>query len=418
MTFLLVKDNKDLSGDILLDGSKSISNRALLIRALTAGDFDIRHLSTSEDSQTMVRLLDSQETELDAGPAGTTFRFLTAYYAIKNGEQILTGSERMKQRPIGPLVDALNALGANIHYMEKSGYPPLRIGAPRDLGKTTSLNVPAGISSQFISALLMIAPVLPNGMEITLQGALVSASYLQMTLTMMRHFGIDHTYEDQVIRIPSQSYHAKDYTIEADWSAASYHYSAASLATDVNLRLRGLQQESMQGDAVTVELFTKLGLTTTWDEEGLEITRHGKPATMLEHDYLLCPDIAQTVAVASAGLGVTSLFSGLETLSIKETDRIAALRDELSKVSTSFHKMPPRFSKESGKTYHMLEGKASWKQPPRFATYHDHRMAMAFAPLSIVAPVMIEDPKVVGKSYPGFWDDLATLGWRVELIKD
>ena len=418
MTFLLTKNKKDLAGDILLDGSKSISNRALLIRALTDGDFNIRHLSTSEDSQAMVRLLDSQQTELDAGPAGTTFRFLTAYFATQGGEQILTGSERMKQRPIGPLVDALNSLGANIQYLENPGYPPLRIGTPHDLGKTTSLHVPADISSQFISALLMIAPTLPNGLEITLQGSLVSASYLEMTLTMMRNFGIDYSYKDQVIHIPAQSYRAQDYTVEADWSAASYHYSAASLATDVNLRLRGLQQESMQGDAVTVELFTKLGLTTTWDDEGLVITRQGKPAGMLEHDYLLCPDIAQTVAVASAGLGVTSLFSGLETLSIKETDRIAALRDELSKVGASFHKMPPRFSPETGKTYHMLEGKAAWKQPPRFATYHDHRMAMAFAPLSIIAPVMIEDPKVVGKSYPGFWDDLTTLGWRIELIKD
>ncbi|NND06665.1 MAG: 3-phosphoshikimate 1-carboxyvinyltransferase [Saprospiraceae bacterium] len=418
MTFLISKENKQLTGDILLDGSKSISNRALLIRALTSEHFDISHLSTSEDSQTMVRLLNSADQELDAGPAGTTFRFLTAYLAIKEGEQILTGSARMKQRPIGPLVDALNILGANIQYLEKKGYPPLRIGDPQNLGKSSTLQIPADISSQFISALLMIAPVLPNGLEIKLVGDLVSASYLQMTLTMMHHFGITYSYQDQVIRVPTQSYQAKPYTVEADWSAASYHYAAASLAVDADLRLHGLQPQSMQGDSITSALFKKLGLITTWHNEGLQITRHGKPDGMLEHDYLLCPDIAQTIAVAAAGLGISSLFSGLETLSIKETDRIAALQTELMKVGTSFHKMPARFSKETQKTYYMLEGKASWDQPPRFATYHDHRMAMAFAPLSILAPVVIEDPGVVGKSYPGFWDDLTTLGWSIELIDD
>ncbi len=416
MTFLLTKSDPHLAGDILLDGSKSISNRALMIRALSSSDFDITHLSTSDDTKSMQQLLSSTEQELDAGPAGTTFRFLTAYYALQDGTQVLTGSARMQQRPIGPLVDALNTLGADIEYLGKLGFPPLQMNPPRELGKVNRLRMPANISSQFISALLMIGPTLPMGMELTLEGDLVSASYLQMTLTMMRDFGIDYRYEDQVISIPSQAYHPKSYQVEADWSAASYHYASAALAEDVQLRLRGLQSESMQGDSVAIELFGKLGLSTSWDDNGLLISRVTKPVPMLEHDYILCPDIAQTMAVATAGLGVPCLFTGLETLSIKETDRIAALRAELAKINVAFHKMPPRFSKQSSRSYYMLEGHAHWNSPPRFATYHDHRMAMAFAPLSVLAPIAIEDPSVVGKSYPGFWDDLTRLGWSIELV--
>jgi len=416
MVFQLQKQDTNLSGTIHLDGSKSISNRALLIRALSPTSFDIDNLSTSDDTKAMLSLIGRSEGVMDVGPAGTTFRFLTAYYATRPGEQILTGSSRMKQRPIGPLVDALRALGADIEYMEAEGYPPLKIKAPKDLGKNRKLEIPANISSQFISALLMIAPTLPNGLEITLVGNLVSASYLQMTLDMMHHFGINYTFENQVIDVPHQAYQPVKYLVESDWSAASYHYAAAALADEVDLQLNGLYRDSLQGDAATVELFDKLGLLTTWTDAGVRITKHGKVRPYLEHDFILCPDIAQTMAVVCGGLGIGGAFTGLETLSIKETDRIAALKTELRKVGVSFAKAPAKFSKNSSKEFYLVEEKAQWEDAPTFATYHDHRMAMAFAPLSILGPVRIEDPEVVGKSYPDYWKDLVALGWTVETL--
>lgn len=415
MTFRVSKPSKELLGTIMLDGSKSISNRALIIRALCDDDFPIAHLSTSEDTQAMESLLGSGEEVYDVGPAGTTFRFLTAYLALQSGTQILTGSERMKQRPIGPLVDALNQIGANITYEENEGYPPLRI-APPSLSDQNELTIPANISSQFISALIMIAPVLPHGLNITLQGKLVSRSYLQMTLDMMAYFGIEYTFEEDRISIASQKYLAKPYRVESDWSAASYHYANAALAEEVDLTLGGLFEESMQGDAVTAELFDRLGLQSEFSEDGVRITRKEKTApSMLEHDFILCPDIAQTMAVVCGALGIAGIFTGLETLSIKETDRIKALQTELAKVGVSFSRMPDRFSKKSGKAYYVVEGKADWELAPRFPTYHDHRMAMAFAPLSTLGPILIEDPKVVGKSYPDFWKDLTTLGWQIQV---
>ncbi|NND33150.1 MAG: 3-phosphoshikimate 1-carboxyvinyltransferase [Saprospiraceae bacterium] len=417
MKFQLSKTQSSVIGDIRLDGSKSISNRALMIRALTAKPFEIQNLSTSEDSQAMQRLIGKVDGTLDVGPAGTTFRFLTALYATKAGQQILTGSTRMKQRPIGPLVDALRGLGADIAYLEKEGYPPLRINTPENLGEVGEITVPANISSQFISALLMIAPTLPNGLKIFLQGKLVSASYLQMTLDMMAYFGISYRFSEQKIEVPPQQYASKTYRVESDWSAASYHFAAAALAQEANLTLRGLQKESMQGDAVAVSLFSKLGLQVDWLPDGLTITKSKSVKPLLEHDFIRCPDIAQTLAVVCGGLGVVGTFTGLETLSIKETDRIHALKVELAKIGVSFVKAPARFSPKTAKTFYMVEGKAHWSSPPEFSTYHDHRMAMAFAPLSVIAPVKIDDPSVVGKSYPDFWKDLTRLGWEIELVK-
>lgn len=416
MKFLLQKSDRNLHGEIRLDGSKSISNRVLMIRALCKTPFSIENLSTSDDTRAMESLITRKDGVLDVGPAGTTFRFLTAYFATREGEQILTGSTRMKQRPIGALVDALRLIGADIEYFENEGYPPLLIRAPRDLGKNRQLEVPANISSQFISALLMIAPVLPGGLKLRLVGDLVSASYLQMTLDMMRQFGIDYHFENQIIEIAPQDYRPVDFRVESDWSAASYHYALASLAGEAELTLRGLFRHSSQGDAATVDLFSHLGLTTSWLDDGLTVRKDGKLRSHLEHDFILCPDIAQTMAVVCGGLGVTGVFSGLETLSIKETDRIAALKTELGKVEVFFSKAPPRFSSKTGKTFYLVEGKASWSEPPEFATYHDHRMAMAFAPLSLIRPVIIEDPGVVAKSYPGFWKDLISLGWQIDML--
>ena len=418
MIFHVAKRQSTVIGDIRLDGSKSISNRALMIQALAPTPFEIENLSTSDDSKAMQRLIAQDRGVMDVGPAGTTFRFLTALLATRPGAQILTGSNRMKQRPIGPLVDALRVLGADIDYLEEEGYPPLQINQPKNLGQNSELSVPADISSQFISALLMIGPTLPNGLKLNLEGKLVSASYLQMTLDMMAFFGIDYHFTEQQIFVSAQQYVPKPYRVESDWSAASYHFALAALAEEADLTLRGLQQQSMQGDAAVVKLFRKLGLETRWFEDGLTITKTEEIKPLLEHDFILCPDIAQTMAVVCGGMGVIGNFTGLETLSIKETDRIRALKVELAKIGVSFAKAPDRFSPRTGKTYHLVEGKADWSTPPVFATYHDHRMAMAFAPLSVIDPVMIEDPAVVGKSYPDFWKDLTKLGWEIELRTD
>ncbi len=416
MKFLVQKDTPVIKGEIQLDGSKSISNRVLMIRALCKKPFQIHNLSSSDDTKAMESLITRSDGELDVGPAGTTFRFLTAYFATREGEQILTGSTRMKQRPIGALVDALRLLGADIKYLAEAGYPPLLIKSPKDLGRQSELNIPANISSQFISALLMIAPVLPGGIKLKLVGQLVSASYLKMTLDMMKQFGIEYHFEDQIIEVRPQEYQPSDFRVESDWSAASYHYALAALAQDTELTLRGLYRNSSQGDAATPELFANLGLSTDWLEDGVLIRKNGDIKSHIEHDFILCPDIAQTVAVVCGALGVSGAFTGLETLSIKETDRILALKNELGKVGVSFVKTPARFNDKTGKIYHLVEGKADWSEPPVFATYHDHRMAMAFAPLSIIKPVIIDDPDVVGKSYPGFWRDLIQLGWRLDMV--
>ena len=416
LIFKIAKDDPALVGQIHLDGSKSISNRGLLIRALSGQNFKLHNLSTSQDSVTMQELLRLPKKELDVGPAGTTFRFLTAYLALEEGEQILTGSDRMKKRPIGPLVEALNLIGADISYMGKPGYPPLLIRSPRNLGEVNHLTIPANISSQFISALVMIAPNLPNGLNIKLEGKLVSASYLKMTLAMMSQFGVTSTFSGLEINIPSQSYSGKDYTVESDWSAASYHFALAALADTVDFTLTGLFAESLQGDAITAKLFEQIGVKHRWLGEKLHLSKNEKVKSAFDHDFILCPDIAQTMAVVLAAKGIPGLFTGLETLSIKETDRIHALNTELSKVNVSFAKMPARFSAKSQKVHHMVEGTAAWSEPPLFETYHDHRMAMAFAPLGILAPICISDPDVVRKSYPDFWKHLVELGFTVQVV--
>lgn len=415
MIYTLNKADRKITGTISLTGSKSISNRALLIRALCADHFEIKRLAAANDTELMEALLASEEEVRDAGPAGTTFRFLTAFLALQPGTQVLTGTERMKQRPIGVLVDALRQLGAQIEYLEKEGYPPLQIGRAENLGKNNQLRISASTSSQYISALLMIAPTLPQGLKLTLEGQVVSRSYIEMTLGLMRYFGVTADWKDDTIEIAPQPYQARDFTVEADWSAASYHYALGAFAEELDLQLDGLFQESTQGDAALVPIMEQFGIQSTFNETGVHLTKSGQaPSPMFEWDFLLCPDIAQTMAVICAGLGVHGLFSGLETLSIKETDRIKALQQELAKVNAFFSKLPPRFSPASQKQYYMLEGKADLTQTPTFDTYEDHRMAMAFAPLAMLGTIQIREPMVVEKSYPHFYEDLEFLGFSVD----
>jgi 3-phosphoshikimate 1-carboxyvinyltransferase len=415
MVYKISKPNRHIVGEITLDGSKSISNRILIIRALCNDFFNIKNLSTSNDTTTLLNLLKDKKAEVfDAGAAGTTFRFMTAYLALQEGTQILTGSERMKQRPIGKLVNALRALGCNIDYLENEGYPPLKINTPKSLN-INELSIAANTSSQYITALLMIAPTLKNGLRLTLEGTIVSLPYIQMTLALMKYFGVEHIWSGNTIIVEKQDYKAHDITVEADWSAASYYYALAAFADTLDLKLNGLFKDSLQGDSVAVEMGFHFGIDTEYTEGGLRLTKSGNPITELfEWDFVKCPDIAQTFAVICAGIGVQGLFTGLETLFIKETDRVQALKNELAKVGASFVKLPARFAQKTQKQYFMIDGKAEFEKIPTFPTYEDHRMAMAFAPFAMFDTIKIEDPSVVNKSYTQFWEDLKVLGFEIE----
>ncbi len=404
-----------LTGSIVLTGSKSIANRALLIRALTPGGFPIHGLAAADDTVRLQRLLESDAAVLDCGPAGTTYRFLTGYLCRRQGTQLLTGSERMKQRPIGILVDALRSLGANIEYAGEEGYPPLRIGySPLD--KSDRISIAADTSSQYISSLLMLAPTLPTGLKLTLEGDIVSLPYIKMTLALMARFGIHHHWDGQTIVINPQYYQGEDFTVEADWSAASYYYSLAAIAPEADLQIDGLFAESLQGDAVVQRLYAEFGVTTTFNESGLRLTKPAgaTPPPLFEHDFVECPDIAQTVMATCGALGVPALYTGLQTLFIKETDRVKAMKTELGKVGVSLYKIPARMAENTGIQYFVQDGKADFSAgTPTFDTYHDHRMAMALAPLALDHAVRINAPEVVEKSYPDFYRDLEKVGLSV-----
>jgi 3-phosphoshikimate 1-carboxyvinyltransferase len=418
MIFQISKQTANLTGTIELDGSKSISNRLLIINALCQKPIPIHRLSTSNDTTTLQKLLQQKGREIyDAGAAGTTYRFMTAYLAMQPGTQILTGSARMLQRPIAPLVQALRLLGCDIEYMGAEGYPPLRLKSPK-IREVTKLTIEAGISSQYISALLMIAPTLPQGLELHLDGKMVSLPYIEMTLALMADFGVKHEWRNHnTILVSPQQYEptALNYTVEADWSAASYYYSLAALAGQVDLKLKGLFAKSLQGDAVIAKIGQNFGIHTLFEGNDLvHLTKSQQPIPeVFEYDFIRCPDIAQTVAVMSAGMGVQTLFSGLETLFIKETDRVTALMQELAKVQVFLNKLPKKFNQRKPKELFLQEGKATFDKTPVFETYEDHRMAMAFAPLALLHAVQIAEPTVVAKSYPKFWEDLKTLGFEI-----
>lgn len=411
MTLTLSRPAGDLTGEITLAGSKSISNRVLIIRALCKDDFSIHRLANAKDTILLNQLLQSTEDTLDAGAAGTTFRFLTAYLSKQAGMQTLTGTARMKQRPIKVLVDALRHLGAQIDYLEADGYPPLRIGPPARFGENNTLSIAASTSSQYISALLMLAPTLPNGLRLELEGQIVSRSYIEMTLSLMAYFGVRHTWQGQTITVPAQSYRGRDFKVEADWSAASYYYAMAAMAPRAQLQLNGLFADSVQGDAALVEMMQNFSVQTTFNAAGALLQKEAGAEVPDEFawDFLTCPDLAQTLAVCCAALGTSGTFCGLETLRIKETDRILAIQQELQKINSNLIELPPT----GGRTYYQTQGKTLFSGTPAFETYEDHRMAMAFAPLGMQHPIQIKEPEVVVKSYPDFWKDLAQLGFEV-----
>lgn len=406
---------KVAKGTIHLTGSKSISNRALIIQALCKEKFEIENLSNSVDTQTLVKLLASEDKNLNAGHAGTTYRFMTAYCAVTGRDTLLSGSERMHQRPIGELVDALNALGAKITYKGERGYPPLEI-EEGSINKNT-VTLKADISSQYITALLLVAPTLPKGLKITLESEPVSRPYIEMTLRMMEYFGVKHHWEDLTIIIEPQNYIAKDYFVESDWSSASYLYAIAAIADEADITIHGLTDQALQGDSAISKMMTAFGIATDYNDRSLRITKaHNDAIPFYEYDFISQPDIAQTISVIGAAKGSSLLMSGLQTLAIKETDRTKALKTELKKFEVSYVKMPLKFSQKTAVQYFMQEGKAKNNREAEIETYDDHRMAMAFAPLSILFPITIKDKEVVQKSYPTYWEDLTQLGFKIETL--
>lgn len=404
-TYKISHPSKKISGVIDLASSKSESNRALIINALSGGSNELQRLANARDTETMLKLLKSDDETLDVIDAGTTMRFLTAFTAIEGRERILTGSQRMKERPIALLVDALRDLGAQIEYLEKDGYPPHKIKGFDGTKGTNKITIRGDVSSQYISALLMIGPSLPDGIELTLTGKIGSKPYIQMTLNLMSHFGAKSSWEGNTIKVEPVKYTENEYTIEADWSGASYWYSIVALAEDAEIELYGLRKDSNQGDSVLVELMEKLGVKTTFTEKGvlLQKTSH---ESLIEWDFTHCPDIAQTISVICAVKGVSARLTGLESLRIKETDRIDAIRNELAKFGVTVEI-------EGDEAISISQPDFKIQSTSAVATYKDHRMAMSYAPLALVDTVRIENPDVVVKSYPDYWRDLKAVGFEI-----
>lgn len=408
MKYRLKKHYKRLNSSITLESSKSESNRVLIINALAGGNVsNIHNISEARDTQTMIHLLSQQVPNYDVKDAGTTMRFLTAYLVIQGPQAVITGTERMKQRPIGPLVEALREIGAEISYLDRNGYPPLQINRLQNQN-ATEISIPGNISSQYISALLMIAPCLPLGLTITLSTEIFSRPYIQMTLDVMKAFGVTATWDHQTISIASQSYHPSSYTIEGDWSGASYWYGFVAIAPEgSSLELPGIRENSSQGDKVIADIMKKMGVSTHFRFGSVVLEKKVRVDGMIKLDFRDCPDLAQTVMVTAAASGVILEMTGLESLKIKETDRVAAMQSELEKIGASLYEQSGVWT---------LKPSDELPDAVSIETYEDHRMAMAFAPLAQLMDVTIEDPMVVNKSYPEFWDEVKRLGVEIESV--
>ncbi len=397
---------QQLRATVQLPSSKSISNRALILNALSLSTFPIENLSDCEDTQVIIDAFNSDSNVFDIKAAGTAMRFLTAFLAGMDGEWVIKGSKRMHERPIHPLVETLQALGAEIEYLEKEGFPPLKIRGKKLKGG--EVYVSGNISSQFISALLMIAPLMDNGLTIHIEDEIVSKSYIHLTLSMMEKYGVGAKWEGNKVVIKNQYYKPIPLTVEADWSAASYWYELVSLLPDAEVTLLGLERESLQGDANVANLFTDLGVSTEFTAEGVVIKKASKPQKKFFHNFVNEPDLAQTFAVTCCLLGVPFVFSGIQSLKIKETDRVQALKNELEKLGFVLRENEIGMLEWDGERCFAAE-------TPVIDTYDDHRMAMSLAPACIHFNSMkINDPHVVAKSYPNFWNDLEAAGFNIE----
>ena len=388
----------------LLPASKSISNRALIINALAGGKSALDNLSDANDTQLMLRLVNAEDKVIDVEDAGTTMRFLTAYFSVTNRQKILTGTARMKERPIGILVDALRSLGAEIEYLENDGFPPHEI--KKFTGQNTNtIRIRGDVSSQYISALMMVAPVLPNGLTLILEGKVGSRPYIEMTASLMKHFGVDTNVKADQVVTTHQSYKPAPFTVESDWSAASYWFGFTALAEKAEIILPKLSDKSLQGDSAIVKIMNDLGVESHFENGLLKLSKK-KPKEELHWDFTHCPDLAQTVAVVCAAKNIKGYFTGLESLRIKETDRIKALQNELSKIGADLV--------EEDSEHWTLIPSTSLPGSASFLSYKDHRMAMAFAPLATLMDVDIERPEVVRKSYPNFWKDMKSVGFVIQ----
>lgn len=394
---------------ITITGSKSESNRLLLLQALFP-ELTIENVSNSDDSQLMINALKSDSDIIDIHHAGTAMRFLTAYYSIKDARNIiLTGSQRMKERPIKILVEALKSLGADIEYLENIGFPPLKIKGKKITKSKVTLQ--ANVSSQYISALLLIATKLENGLELILEGEITSVPYINMTLSLLNEIGVQSSFVGNVITVkPALNIkgHTKTLVVESDWSSASYFYSIVALSdVGVGITLSSYKKNSLQGDSSLEEIYKKFGVNTVHNKNSIQLKKtsvvNGKE--QLEFDLTNSPDIAQTIAVTCFGLGIACYLTGLHTLKIKETDRLVALKTEIEKLGGEV-----AITDES---LH-LSASNTFKEYVSIATYNDHRMAMAFAPLALKTSLFIEDANVVSKSYPTFWDDLKAVGFKID----
>lgn len=397
---------KDIEASITLPTSKSISNRAIILNALSMSDYYIQNLSDCDDTRVMIDAFENETNLIDVKAAGTAMRFLTAFLSRVPGTWIITGTERMQERPINVLVDALISLGARIEYLGKLGYPPLKIkGTALDGGE---IYLSGEVSSQFISALLMIAPTMSKGLTIHLEGNIISVPYIKLTLGMMAQYGVKSHWNGNTIKIYYEDYRPTPYIVEADWSAASYWYEIAALSDHARIELKGLFKNSMQGDAKVAELFMDLGIATEFTEDGVILTKTNRITKKMFHDFVNEPDLAQTFAVTCCMMGIPFMFTGLQSLKIKETDRIEALKVELAKLGFVLRDRENSILEWDGE-------RCIPDAKPVIKTYEDHRMAMAFAPAAIkVEGLIIDSPGVVSKSYPRYWNDLEQIGFTVE----
>ncbi len=402
----LPKVQASFQTEIPLPSSKSESNRALIINALAGGTDNLSNLAEARDTQTMMRLLASDDAVADVIDAGTTMRFLTAYFAVTGQTKTMTGTPRMCQRPIGILVDALQALGAEIDYVQEAGYPPLQLKGFRYQGNN-QLAIRGDVSSQYISALLMVAPLLPEGLVLTITGELGSKPYIEMTLKQMEAFGVTVAadWDNKTITVAPQAYQAIPYAVESDWSGASYWFSVVALSAheDASVELLGLKENSLQGDSVVTDIMRHLGVESTYTGKGFLLTKI-PAAKELSWDFTNCPDLAQTICVVAAAKNIPLTLTGIESLKVKETDRVFALQEELRKLGATLVEV------EANHKYLLSPNAvARVAAPISVHTYDDHRMAMAFAPLALVEEVIIEEPDVVVKSYPSFWNHLSVI---------
>lgn len=389
---------------ISLPASKSESNRMLILNGLSGGKSLLHNLSEARDTITMQRLLKDKGQKLNVLDAGTTMRFLTAYFSVTNQNKILTGTPRMCERPVKILVEALKAIGAEIVYLEKEGYPPIHIKGFKSQ-ESNRIKIRGDVSSQYISALIMIAPVLKEGLTLALEGKISSKPYIEMTLGLMGKFGLKSSWDADTIIVKPQSFNNIEYTIESDWSGASYWYGFVALAGQAEIKLAGLRKDSLQGDIIIADMMEKLGVKTRFLNDGVLLSKKGH-LKEVSFDFTDCPDLAQTIAVVCAAKGVSCEMSGLESLQIKETDRIQALKNELKKIGAKLEEYKPSH-------WGLTTATKAELKPMHINTYDDHRMAMAFAPLATLTDISIEKASVVEKSYPGFWKDMEKAGFEL-----